>query len=207
MENQLKIAAGQGKLNQVKKLVRQGINPGADNNRALVYAARFNKSSIVRYLLKQKGVDPTINNLEPLELAIKNNSLESVYWLLQDDRVIKQIQNMSLSRNLDDLLAGAAKINPQILEMLLHIKSVKPYMKRHIDYFTPFLLEYNGLSSSQMKTGLNDYLIIAAANNFVNVADILLELSVVDPTFENSLAIRAAKKLGGVDVIKLFNKL
>lgn len=56
-----------------------------------------NASGIVQLYLPDKRIDPTINNCQPLEQAIRNSWTESVRVYLCDQRVAKLVDERTLS--------------------------------------------------------------------------------------------------------------
>ncbi|KAJ3279990.1 hypothetical protein HDU76_009332 [Blyttiomyces sp. JEL0837] len=60
-----------------------GVDPTAENDMAIRYAAKNGHAEVVRYLLGVKGVDATANNNEAARMASENGHKAVVRLLLE----------------------------------------------------------------------------------------------------------------------------
>jgi hypothetical protein len=82
-------ACHRGYTRVVSLLLKDGrVNPGADNNKALMYAVQFKRTEVVRLLLSDPRVDPAADGNKALKYAIQfSRHPETVQLLLSDPRV------------------------------------------------------------------------------------------------------------------------
>jgi ankyrin repeat protein len=81
MDDQLNSAAMNGRLDEVKFLIKNGANIHANENSALVGAASAGNLEIVKYLL-DNGANIHVQGDNPLFWALYNGRLEVVKYLL-----------------------------------------------------------------------------------------------------------------------------
>lgn len=74
-------------LNIVKYLANFDINPAAENNQAIILAAKNGHLEMIKFLLTLKNVDPSADHNKALRLACYYGHLEIVKYLLTLDKV------------------------------------------------------------------------------------------------------------------------
>lgn len=103
LHQHLIIAIRQNKITRIERLIREGADPGANNNVAIRIAAGHGHFEIVRLLLADPRVDPAANDNKAIKFAInghlaQNACFEVVRLLLADPRVDPSVQNNFLIR-------------------------------------------------------------------------------------------------------------
>ncbi len=85
-----------GNLYLLKIIIKQGIDPSYDGNKALLLACHFGRLEIVEYLLTLDCVDPSERNNEVIIRASINNYGEIVKLLYQDERVKNKLKTNNI---------------------------------------------------------------------------------------------------------------
>lgn len=84
-----------GDLETIKYLIEEsGIDPSAENNRAIILAAKRNdniKYNVANYLLKKPNVDPSVNDFEAIFTAINMRYYKTLKVLLQHNITIRDL--------------------------------------------------------------------------------------------------------------------
>ncbi|KAJ3270991.1 hypothetical protein HDV01_007141 [Terramyces sp. JEL0728] len=83
----IRMASEYGNAESVKYLIDK-CNPGDNDNYAIINASKNGHLEIVKVLLKDSRVDPTVMNNLPLKLAQDNFYLDIVDLLMKDQRVL-----------------------------------------------------------------------------------------------------------------------
>ena len=79
-------ACKEGNIERVKELLKQGVDPTADDNLAIIYASFFGHTDVVEALLQDGRADPTTENNYPIGIASAQGYTSIVSFLLQDGR-------------------------------------------------------------------------------------------------------------------------
>ena len=189
----------------LKGLMRHRANPGAWNNAAIVYAARYNREEPLRMLLRDSRVNPNDNGGLALVEAIRFGYQDIVEILLDSPRVnpsvgdnhalymaIKVGNNELVQRLMEDpRVRTILKDSPRCVLCLAAELKLKDTMR--------LLLSYkNDFSSKQ----IGDALVIAAKNGFTNTAGILVKEGDANVAHVNNAPIRLAAKNGHESVVE-----
>ena len=86
IELRLAVAARRGRLDAVRDLHDGGVDPAADNNRAVQWATAGGHLHVVRYLCElpaDRGVDPADRNNQAIRLAVSGGHLDVVRYLCE----------------------------------------------------------------------------------------------------------------------------
>ena len=76
-----------GSETSVEMLLKDGADPSANGNEAIILASSNGHVAIVDRLLQDPRVDPTVNDNKPIKLAGEHKHTEVIDRLLQDPRV------------------------------------------------------------------------------------------------------------------------
>lgn len=116
-EDQLIEACTCGDIDDVEDLIRQGVNPAAQNNAAIIAAALYGQLDVVNRLLRDGRVNPATRFNSALKYAASRGHLPIVKRLLQDNRVDVMMRV---------ILTATAGCQSQILQLLLCDWRVSP---------------------------------------------------------------------------------
>lgn len=128
---------------------------------------------IIKGLIKNKNIDPSVNNNEAIMIASENGHVDVVRALLENDKV-----NPS-SSDYGALEAASRKGQVDVVRVLLADDRVDPSVRR------PWALHE------------------ASRKGQVDVVRVLLEDGRVDPSVENNFPLVLASKHGHEDVVKI----
>ena len=162
-----------GLVDEVKKLIENGIDPSDNNNYAIKWASKNGHLEIVKLLLQDKRVDPSANNNYAIKWASKNGHTEVVKLLLEDPRVDPSDYYNYAIRYASD------NDHVEVVKLLLQDKRVDP---------------------SDMD---NNAIRLASENGHTEVVKLLLQDKRVDPSDDDNYAIRYSSANGHVEVVKL----
>ena len=186
--------------NLVKILLRK-YEPNADS---IIQASMAGREKVVRLLLQDKRVDPTVNNNDALRVASRNGHLEVVKLLLQDKRV-------DPSANNNGAIGFASEYGHlEVVKLLLQDKKVYPSavdnyairwasLNGHLEVVKFLLLDKRVDPSDRNNFAIRE----ASKNGHLEVVKILLQDERVDPSDDNNYAIRYASRNGHQQVLKL----
>ncbi len=149
------------------------IDPGAQDNRAIINASRHSSIEIVKLLLDDPRVDPSAKDNQVIINAMLRNNIEIIKLLLNDPRV-----DPSTRDNL--FIVNAAKhYNSGIVKLLLNDPRVDPSAQN------------------------NEAIINALLHYHIKNVQLLLNDPRVDPSAQNSQAIRRAVAQSDIEMIEL----
>lgn len=155
---------------------------------------------VVKELLKDKRVDPSINSNYSLSEAVYNNFQDIVKELLKDPRVNPTDKNNSSL----DIACELGHI--EIVEILLEDERIN-------DIYSSFLIACEHGRTDVVRAMLNDERLNpsyydnmaiqhACCIDNVEVVRLLLESGKVDPKVDNNKPLRNALKYGHLDIVK-----
>jgi len=138
----LKMGCLEGLLWMVEDAVKEGIDPSVNNNQSLLWACQNGYLNIVKYLLKDKRVDPTDLDSVSLRAATFYRHYDIVKLLLDDGRAdpaamdnepfLDAIRSAIIYNDysLAKLLLKDGRVNPKdikMIEKMLHYKNFKSF--------------------------------------------------------------------------------
>ena len=107
-------------LNNIKWLLNQGIDPSANDNRAIRSASSNGHTDAVKLLLADPRVDPAADNNEAIRAASRHGHAEIVKILLDDPRVDPSANNN------DAIRVASENGHTEIVKLLLDDPRVDP---------------------------------------------------------------------------------
>ena len=192
-----------GFLDEVKRLMQQGVDPSVENNYAIRLASDNGHLYVVRYLLKDKRVDPSHMNNYAIRFSSENGHTDVVRELLKDPRV-------DPSADTNYAIGFASQYGHiDVVRELLKDPRVDP---SDIDNYAIRWSSDNGhlevvkelLKDPRVDPNDNDNesIIWASTNGHIEVVRELLKDPRVDPSDQDNSSIRDALEFGYIDVVK-----
>ena len=164
-------AITKGDALMVELFIQAGVDPSAEDNRAIQLASENGHLSVVDRLLQDARVDPSAQDNAAIREASDSGHLPVVDRLLQDARV-----DPSARDNYAIQIASACG-HIAVVDRLLQDARVDPSAKNNLA------------------------ILLASANGHLPVVDRLLQDVRVDPSAENNTAIRGASNNGHLPVV------
>ena len=195
-------ACRSGDTERVRLLLLDGIDPTANNNRAIKYACHNGHSEVVKLLL-EAGVDPSVDDNYPLKVACQNGRVEVVKVLLQDPRVDPSVD--------DNYALNVACQNG-------HVEVVKVLLAAGVDpsvndnqpiqgaYFNNhFAVVKLLLEDERVDPSFEDNELIKSAcrRGNIELVRLLLQDPRVDPSVNDNEPLSEACKGGFIEIVKL----
>lgn len=193
-----------GNLPLVTKYIKDGIDPSMDNNQAIIEASSMDHNEVVKMLLQDPRVDPSIDSIILLNIC-QNGHIDTIRILLQDTRIdIHQYRNV-----FEDIISSGHLV---IIELFLHNLKLESE-----DYNKIFMLlcayNFDGLVKLLLRdprvdpSANNNAAIKYASNNGnYHIVRTLIQDPRVDPSDNNNAAIIEASLYGRLRVVKLLLK-
>jgi len=161
-------------VNQVKVLLNdERVDPSADDNYAIRYAAENGRSEVVRLLLQDGRVDPSADDNYAIRNAARNSNTEVVRLLLQDGRADPSAENNNV------IIWAAGSGREGVVKMLLQDGRADPTSNNN--YAIRF----------------------AAFNSHPETVKVLLQDPRVDPSSNNNFIIKWASRSGHTEIVEL----
>jgi surface antigen len=224
------VASEAGDVVRIDELLRDGVNPSADDNAAIRWAAANGRVTVVQRLLQDKRVDPSAKDNWASFRAAANGHVYVVNCLLRDLRVdpsraligyacgghVDQVEWLLLNDRVDasaednDAIRLAAEHgHVAVIDALLRDKRIDP--SAGFDYAIRWAAA-NGhatvverlLQDARVSPAACDNCSIrwAAANGHCAVVELLLQDKRVDPSANKNYAIRRAARDGHIAVVE-----
>ncbi|MBS0286996.1 MAG: ankyrin repeat domain-containing protein [Proteobacteria bacterium] len=150
----------------VVDLLLQDNRVKVDKHKVFNVALQYGKSKVIKFFLQDREFARTINHKDAINYAVRNNDLEVVKILLEDDRL-----------KLDVFVLAFHYKNAAVKELLLNDKTFNPYN--------------------------NNIFCNAANNGQTDFVSFMIKDERIDPTTQNSFALRSAARNGSTGVVKL----
>ncbi len=197
-----KLAARDGHLELLNRLIARGVEPATDNNYLIRLAAKHGHLDIINRLLEfeGRGVNPATEGNEALSLAAKYGHLDVVNRLLEHQRVIPGKDHKALI-----VAAGGGHLD--VVNRLIADGRIDPSANDnkalrdaagggHLDVVNR-LLELKKV----MKGSFNDVLASAVSGGNLDIVDRLLETKKVKPSEGLNLALNIAANRGHLNIV------
>ena len=192
-----------GFLDEVKRLIQQGVDPSDAENQAIRLSSMYGHLDVVKLLLKDPRVDPSDDSNEAIRLASENGHTDVVKELLKDPRVDPSDKNNFAIRSVSfngyvEVVKELLK-DPRVDPSDLGNGSIRWSSENgHIDVVRE-LLKDPRVSPSDM----NNYAIrLSSEEGHIEVVRELLKDPRVDPSDIDNFAIRYSSELGHVEVVR-----
>jgi len=193
-----------GLIDEVKRLLDQGVDPTDGNNNAIISASTNGHTEVVKLLLQDERVDPTTYDNHAIRMASIDGYTQVVKLLLQDERVDPSDGNNNAIR------MASTNGHTDIVKLLLQDERVDPTT---YDNHAIRMSTQNGhtdvvkllLQDQRADPGdMDNYAIIGASEKgHTDIVKLLLQDERVDPSDGNNYAIRIASNNGHTEVVKL----
>jgi ankyrin repeat protein len=197
-------ACEDGALELVRSLLEQdGVDPAAQDHKALWLAARYGHMEVVRLLLQQNNADFIVRDNFSLRFAAARGYVDMVRLLLEQDNIDPAAQDSIALR------VAAEHNHVEIVRLLLEQANVDPAAQDHealrlaarcghVEVVRLLLEQHKLVPAAQGNEALRS----AARYGHVEVVRLLLEQG-IDPAAQEQGALRSAARYGHVEVVRL----
>ena len=160
---------------------------------------------MIKLLLQDPRVDPSLNNNSAIDLAIKNNNIENVKLLLSDSRI-------SLITSSNAIQFAIMRGHLEVVKLLLADTKVafdNKYLFWAAKSFQIEIVKLLLLDPRVNPSSDSNYLIRElcmyqyTSDPLVQIIKLLLQDPRVDPSFDNNILIRSMGSDTQIDVVKL----
>lgn len=181
-------------LDKIKEYLDNGGDPSYDNNFLIKYLSMDNDSAdIIKLLLNDPRVDPQVDDNYPIRKSIELNCKNVVKILLSDDRVnpfldIGVIETIIINENIE---MGIILLNDHRITDELIIYAFQMSVIHNKYNWVKYLMDNFDIDPSIQ----NNLSLMNAVNlNNIEIVDLLLRDSRVNPFYENIEVINKIKK-------------